>query len=266
MSGAPMRGSLMRFGKTFRLILVHFVVNAVALGAGYYWLGLSDSRGSTLAWSALLALLLLLTGCAAYGASLAYFGMGQSKTVGRAWKSALRNVLPLAAAAVGIAVLYWLLSLWQDFSKEPAFQLASFLTLTLRKPVKPESVLKAFDAVLFLIRWVALPVPLLPMLAAIALDGWSGFAPVRSSGKPRRGGKNWWYWLAAPLLLLAALLAPFAILDWKPKMANFSMEMVSFSLRAAAAYLLFAGGWLLLAFATCAGRPSFTQPSTAVSP
>lgn len=243
-----------------RLTLVHFAANAAALGAGYYWLGLSDSRGSTLAWSAFLALLLLLFVCATYGAAFVYFGAVERKAALPAWRIAARNVLPLAVAAIGIAILYWLLALWQDFSKGPAFLLGSFLTLTFRKPVAPALMLTIFDAILFLIRWAVLPVLLLPMLSAISTRGWPGFA---SAG---RDGKRWWYWLAVPLLLLAALWAPFAILAWKPHMANFSLEMVSFTLRAAAAYLLFAAGWLALAFATSAGRPSFTQPSTAVSP
>lgn len=244
----------------FRLTLAHFAANAVVLACAYYWLGLSDSRGWTLAWTALLALLLLLGLSIAYGAAFAYFGLGPKMTAGRAWKLAVRNAVPLAVAIAGVAIVYALLALWHDYSKGPAFQLASFLTLTFRKPVKPESVQKVFDAILFLVRWVALPVPLLPMLAAISMRGWSGFASVKVERKRA------WYWIAAPLLLLAALWAPFAILGWKPKMANFSLEMVSFTLRAAAAYLLFAGGWLALARATCAGKPSFTQPSTAVSP
>ncbi len=230
------------------------------LGSGYLWLGIGESRNLTLAWSGLLALLLFLIACATHGAAFAFFGFGEGREVLRAWKTSARNLLPLGAAALAIAVVYWLLSVWQEYSSNPAFTLASFLTLTSRKPVEPKSVERVFDAALWLVRWAVLPVVLLPMLAAISLRGWGGFA---SAGRDLR---RWWFWLAAPLLLLCALWVPFRVLGWKPRMGSFALEVVSFSLRAALAYLLFGAAWLALAFATWAGRPRLTQSSTAVSP
>lgn len=247
-----------------RLAAAHLLANALLLGCGYYWLGISESRGSALAWSALIGVLLIALACSTYGATFAFFGAAERKRVFPAWKTAARNLLPIAAAVVAIAIGYWLLAELQDYSSDPAFTVASFLTLRLRKPVRPASVLRVFNAALWIVRWVALPVALLPMLSAISTRGWRGFAAIGPGGGA--GTRRWWYWFVAPLLLLAAAWAPLKVLGWTPRPESFGLQVVSFVLRAALAYLLFGGAWLALAFATSAGKPRFTQSSTTASP
>ncbi len=241
------------------LALIHLLANIVVLWLGYYWLGIGETRAATLAWSALVALIVAGLGCWTYGASFAFFG-AQDNRVSAAWKAALRNLLPLAAAAVGIAFIYYLLSLWNDYSAHPAAQVASYLTLKLRKPVRPSSVLRVFRIVLGLIRWMALPVLLLPMLSAISSQGWRGF---RGAGALAR---KWLYWIEAPILLLCAMWVPLEILGWIPHFHSFRMEAASFAVRACAAYLLFVVAWLVLAFVTSGGTPRFTQSKTVDSP
>jgi hypothetical protein len=243
-----------------KLTLIHLLANAVLLGCGYYWLGIGEGRTSALIWSALIALALIALACSTYGATFAFFSPGEGREVVQAWKTAARNLLPMAAAAVAIAGVYWLLAMWQDYSSDPSFTLASYLTLKFRKPATPASVSRVFDAVLWFVRWAVLPVVLLPMLAAISTRGWQGFAAIGA------GVRKWWYWLAAPLLLLCAIWAPLKVLGWTPRSRSFALEVVSFLLRATLAYLLFGAAWLVLAFATSAGKPRFTQPSTTVSP
>jgi len=244
----------------WRLAVVHFIANAVLLGCGYYWLGIGEGRASALAWSAVIAMLLVALTCATYGAAFAFFDSAERKKVSQAWTTAARNLLPTAAAALAIGGVYWLLAMWQDYSSDLAFTLASYLTLTFRKPVTPASVLKVFDAVLWLVRWVVLPVLLLPMLAAISTRGSRGFEGIGA------GIRRWWYWLATPVLLLCAIWAPLKVLSWTPRSGSFAVEVLSFVVRAAVAYLLFGAAWLALAFATSAGKPRFTQSNTAVSP
>jgi hypothetical protein len=241
------------------LALIHVLANIVVLWLGYYWLGIGETRAATLAWSVLVALIVAGLGCWTYGASFAFF-QPDNRRVSAAWKSALRNLLPLAAAAVGIAVIYYLLSLWNNYSSHPASQVASYLTLKLRKPVRPSSVLRAFRIVLGLIRWMALPVVLLPMLSAISSQGWRGF---RSVGALAR---KWLYWIEAPILLLCAVWVPLEILGWIPHVHSFGMEAASFTVRAFIAYLLFVAAWLTLALVTSSGTPRFTQSKTADSP
>jgi hypothetical protein len=247
-----------------RLAVVHMLANALLLGCGYYWLGISESRNSALAWSVLIGLLLMVIACSTYGATFAFFGATERRLVFPAWKTAIRNLLPLAAGAAGVAVAYWLLAELQDYSSDPAFTVASFLTLKLRKPVTPASVQRVFDDVLWVIRWVVGPVVLLPMLSAIATRGWRGFEAIGTRGAA--GARKWWYWFVAPVLLLGAAWAPLKLLGWTPRPESFALQVVSLLLRATLAYLLFGAAWLALAFATSAGKPRFTQSSTAVSP
>src|SRR5580658_9396474 len=110
----------------WRLGVAHLLANAVLPGCGYYWLGIGESRGSALAWSAFIGLFLVALACSAYGATFAFFGAAERKLVSTAWKTAFRNLLPMAAAALAIAVLYWLLAMWQDYSSNPAFTVASY--------------------------------------------------------------------------------------------------------------------------------------------
>ena len=241
------------------LTLGHLVVNALLLCLGYYWLGVGETRAATLTWSAFLALVLVCLGSWIYGASFAYF-QSDNRRASAAWRTACRNLWPLAVAVIAVTTIYFLLAWWAGYSAKPASTFASFLTLKLRKPVKPSSVLRVFNVALWLIRWVILPVLLLPMLSAVAGSGWRGF---RSVGTLAR---KWIYWIEAPLLLLCAFWVPLKILGWIPEVGGFGMEVASLAVRAAVAYLLFIAGWLALAFVTSAGKPRLTQSNTAASP
>jgi hypothetical protein len=113
------------------------------------------------------------------------------------------------------------------------------LTLKLRAAVKPTTVARIFLGGFWIIRWVVLPVALLPMASGIAARGWRGFGEFTW----RTG---WRYWLEVPLLLVAGLVLPFVLLSWVPTVSRFTLEVVSFSIRGLVAYLLFVGSiWTL---------------------
>jgi hypothetical protein len=176
-------------------------------------------------------------------------------------KTALRNLPPLVALALAAAGIYLLLQLWQNYSSKPAFTIASYLTLKLRRPVRPASILLISNVILWFARWAVLPLLWLPLAAAFASDGWSGL----------RGGifsrtRSPLCWLEAPLLLLNALWLPLKLMGWVPQVGSFGMEMASFLVRFAAAYLLFTAGWLLLEFVSSRGSPRSSQPSTVPLP
>lgn len=236
---------------------IHLLANAALLWLGYYWLGVPESRTATLLWSALVALVLACLACWLHGAAFAGF---RGAPPADAFRQALRHLPAVLVAAVAIAVLYGLLAAWQDYSREPAFRLASFLTLKLRKPVKPTAVRRVFDTALWLVRWMVLPVFLLPLVSGAAGRGWAGF------GEIARRARAWPYWIAVPVLLGCAFRAPFWLLAWRPHMHSFAAEMVSFVARLLAAYLLFVGSWLLLVFLTAGGSLVRSHSKSAVSP
>lgn len=239
------------------LALIHALLSALLLAIGYYWLGVGEGRLPVLAWSFLVAFALIGLISWTYGASLVFF---EQRQIGPAYRTTLRNLVPVLLLVLIALTVYFLLAAWASYSPDPASTLASYLTLKTRKPVSPAAVLRVFNAVLWIVRWIILPVLLVPVLANIASRGWSGF---RSFGSL---AARWVYWLAAPASLLCAFWIPLRLLGWVPHAGSFGAEMASFILRAALAYLLFIAGWLLLAFLTSGGNPRVTQPSTVVSP
>lgn len=224
---------------TRKLILLHLIANALLLWLGYEWLGVGESTRLRLVWSAVDALAILALVCWFHGATLVYFRKDGELKLNDAFREALRHVPALLVAVVLVLVLYGLVAWAAVASGQPAFRLASWLTLKLRTPVKPTTVTRIFLAGFWIVRWVVLPVALLPMASGIAARGWRGFGECSW-----RGG--WRYWLEVPLLLVAGLWLPFVILGWVPAVNGFTLEMLSFSLRMLVAYLLFVGAlWIL---------------------
>jgi len=241
------------------MIPLELAGNALLLWLAYYWLGIGEGTAGQLLWGAAVALAITAAACWMHGAAFAYFGPAKRR-VRPALASALRNILPLLLAAAALVGVYFLLSQCAGWSARPAFRIASYLTMKLRKPVKPSSVLRWFQVAIWLMDWMVVPVLVLPMMAGIAGRGWAGF---RDFGARLR---QWLYWIETPALALAAFWVPFRLYDWVPRTHSFGMEMTSFVLRIAAGYLLFVGAWLALVFVTSAGTPRFTQSKTAVSP
>jgi hypothetical protein len=222
-----------------KLFLLHLLANALLLWLAYEWLGVGESTRLRLLWSALDALAILALVCWFHGATLVFFRTGGEPKINGAFRTALRHTPALLAAAILVLVLYGLLAWAAAGSGQPAFRLASWLTLKLRTPVKPATMARIFLGAFWIVRWVVLPVALLPMASGFAARGWGGFAECTW----RRG---WRYWLEVPLLLVAALLLPFVLLGWVPTVSGFTLEVVSFSLRILVAYLLFVGAlWTL---------------------
>ena len=242
-------------GRGGKLFAIQFLGNLLVLGLGYYWLGVSESRAATLAWSALVALLILCLACCLHGGLLVFFHGGGSPA-----RTVLRHLGPFVAAVLLVGALYWALAQWADYSGTPALRIASWCTLKLRKPVKPAAVLRVFNFVLMLLRWMVIPVYVLPMFSGIAVRGWRGCGEF---GRLRR---NHFYWIAAPLLLVCALAVPAALIRWVPLTSSFAIEMASLAVRGALAYLLFLCSWIFLASLTSAGKPALAQFKTAASP
>ncbi|MGD0776775.1 MAG: hypothetical protein ABSC05_28490 [Candidatus Solibacter sp.] len=229
-----------------KLFLLHLVANALLLWLAYEWLGVGESTRLRLVWSALAALAILALACWLHGATLVFFRASEPK-IGGAFRTVLRSVPALLVAAILVLVLYALLAWAAAASEPPAFRLASWLTLKLRTPVKPATVARIFLAAFWIVRWVVVPVALLPMASGIAARGWRGYGEFSW-----RGG--WRYWLEVPLLLVAGLLLPFVVLGWVPAVSGFTLEMVSFAVRMLVAYLLFVSALWMLEWRTAARK------------
>jgi hypothetical protein len=106
----------------------------------------------------------------------------------------------------------------------------------------------------WVVRWIVLPMLLVPLFAGAASYGWRVWRGFHARG------------LAAPLFVLVGVWVPLRLLGWVPHVPGFAMEMTSFVLRAAAAYLLFVVAGLRLGHLMSAGIPRVTQSKTASLP
>lgn len=208
-------------------LAVHLIANFLILALGYYWLGIPESRALTLVWSIFIALIILALASLTYTASF---------LDPKQWSTVLRNAGPLLAAALAIALVYWLLAKWNAYSPTPAFKIASWLTLKTRRPFRPASFLHTAQIILWIVRWIILPVFLMPVLAAVA-----------SNSRIRWRYTDWRYWIEVPLLLLCCLRLPLFLIYWVPRLDGFFLQSASVALRFVIAYLLFGAGWLVLA-------------------
>jgi hypothetical protein len=233
---------------------VHFVGNALALWLGYYWLGIGEARTSQLLWSLVVGLAAIGFFSWIHGAGFVYFRDPDAGAM-PALRTARKHVLALLGASLVVLFLYWLVDRGQDWSATPAFQFASFLTLKLRKPVKPASMATAFGVGWWIVRWVILPVLILPAASATAARGFRGFGSIG----PIRGYRL--TWIETPLLLVCALWAPLKLLGWRPVTSGFGPEMFSFLVRLALAYLFFVAGCLALEFSASGGSLRWRQSS-----
>jgi hypothetical protein len=240
---------------TRKLFLLHLMANALLMWLAYEWLGVAESTRLRLALSAVDALAILTLVCWLHGATFAYFR--SEPKINEAFRLALRNLLALLTAAILVILLYGLLAWAANASVQPAFRLASWMTLHLRKPVKPVAVSRMFQGVFWMLRWVVLPVALLPMASGIAARGWRGFGEFTWL-------HGWRYWLGIPALLLAGLQLPFVLLRWVPALEPFALQMASFTARIGLGYLLFVVSALGAAYWT--GKRIHAAPSTSAIP
>jgi hypothetical protein len=203
-----------------KLVLLHLPANAILLWLAYEWLGVGESTTMHLVVSAFGALAILALACWLYGATFVYFRSGNPRI-------APRHLAALVGAVLGVILLYAALAWAADATNQPAFRLASWLTLHFRKPVKPATISRIVQGFFWIVRWGVLPVLLFVLVTRI---------------------RNWRYWLVVPALLLAGLQLPFVLLRWIPAFDSFAMQFASFTVRIVVAYGLFVAASLMLAF------------------
>jgi hypothetical protein len=230
--------------------LLQLVANAILLLLAYEWLAMSEATGVRLVESGAAALGIVAAASWLHGATFTGFRGGGKISVGLAFRTVLRHLLPLLLMVLAAAAIYGYLAWWAGYSVTPAAKLASWLTLKFRKPVRPATVMRYFNAVLWMVRWVLLPADLLPLFSGVAARGWRGFQEFGWRRYSRL------YRLEVPLLTLCALWVPFRLVDWVPHVNGFTMEMLSFTLRMVVGYLLFVSAAMVLAFLTSRGKPA----------
>ena len=172
------------------LAIMHLFGNALILWLGYYWLGIGESDGAHLALSVLVLLLFVLSALWLHGTALAAFDRAVGRAFLEAARTVARNLLPLFVLSIIAIAIYCLLAWLHEQFGHKAFVVASFLTLHLRKPVAPARVLAWYHALIWVLRWVIVPVMLLPLASNSARLGWGGYRL-----NSLRRSRNLLYWI-----------------------------------------------------------------------
>jgi hypothetical protein len=238
---------------------LHLAGDALILWLGYGWLGMGESNTLRLLFSALVVLLLACSAVWLHGLALVHFNGAAGSSLRRASHVALRHVPPLVTLVFIACIVYALLAWLYGSLGGVAFTIGSYFTMMFRKPVPPEKIVAIFHGLIWILKWLVVPVLLVPVAAQVAVRGWQGFRVPQQSKRPS-------YWLQVFVLVLAAVWLPMKLLAWIPGMPNFAAEMASFLIRLAIAYLLFSLLLLVLEWRTAGGRPVVTQANTSSTP
>jgi hypothetical protein len=243
------------------LCAAHLAGNALLLLLGYYWLGLGESNAAHLAFSAAVIICFVLAALWLHGTALVLFRRDESLTFAGAAGRALHNLLPLFVLSALVFAVYMLLWHFYESFGHSAFNIGSYSTMKLRRPVEPTGVLRAFHGFIWFLRWLVVPFLAIPLASEVANRGWSGFGLTAF-----RRSRLFLFWIEAGVLAVAAVHLPLHLFLWVPTMPNFSMEVLSVIVRLGFGYLLFTVGLLVLEFLTSAGSPRSTQVNTVGSP
>jgi hypothetical protein len=229
---------------TRALCILHFLGNAILLWIAYEWLSIPESSMMRLTESILLAAVLMIAALWLHGSALAHFASEDRSKLRPALGIALKHLLALFVLSLFVVVMYIALAGW-DSSMETT-------TGTLKT---------VSDVALWLLRWLILPVLLLPLAANVATTGFRGYTPAAW-----RVSKRFIYWIEVVVLLLAGIWVPLKIVTWVPKLDGFALQFTSVLVRFFVAYLLFVVAWLLLESFTSGGKPRTSQAMTASAP
>src|SRR5206468_13108388 len=107
--------------------------------------------------------------CWLWGATMVWF-QSKAPSLNESFRAALRTVGSLILFALAVLVLYGLMNALASAAAPIALKVASWLTWTIRRPVKPAAIASVLSAIFWVLRWAVLPVILISTAAAIARD------------------------------------------------------------------------------------------------
>ena len=220
-----------------RLWLIQAVGNALLFWGAFTWLGIRDAKTWQLAESAGLGLLILISWLWLQDGTLVYCG-DRSQGLWGAFRRSAKTIAIFATVFIAFVLLLWALGKLEAPLATAGQRTASWLTFHLRKPFKPATWVQAFVAVLWAVRWIVVPVLVLPVAAGVAVRGVRGMWRAA----PRV------FWMQYLIALGVGFYLPTLLLHWVPKFSGTTAQTLSFALRFGIAYVLMITTWLAIAF------------------
>jgi len=220
-----------------RLWLIQAAGNALLFWCAFYWLGIRDSKTWQLAETVVLGLMILVPWLWLQDGTMAYCG-DRSQGLWGAFRRSAKTIAVFTTVFLAFVLLLWALGKLEAPLTTAGQRTASWLTFHLRKPIKPASWARAYLAVLWGVRWIVLPIVVLPVVAGVAVNGARGM--WRSA--PRV------FWLQYLGALVAGVYLPAVLMHWVPRLTDTTAQVFSFALRFGIAYVLMITAWLAVAF------------------
>jgi hypothetical protein len=219
-----------------RLWLIQAVGNLLLFWCAFTWLGLRDSKTTQLVETALFGLLIAIPWLWLQDGTFAYCG-DPSQGLWTAFRKGARTLAIFTGVVIVFALLFWGLGKLEGPLTTAGQRTASWLTFHLRKPIKPDTWVKVYLALLWSVRWIVLPVLVLPAAAGAAING--------ARGMWRRPRVVFCLQYLGALLL--GIYLPTVLMHWHPKLTETTAQVISFALRFGLAYILIITAWLLVA-------------------
>ncbi len=158
---------------------------------------------------------------------------------------ALKHFVPLLVVATIFFLLRYLLEGLDDYHYSLPGYIRSELPAWLRRHISEARIQSFYDLFLFFLRWIVVPMLLLPIASLAADKGLKGFVAFRVWAKMFLSGLFWGVVILASVL---GVVIPAALTGWKldPKTATLTGEKFFLAFRIAIATILILSAWLMV--------------------
>ena len=244
---AAFRDVLSRGLGDWKLWVLHAVANPLLFVLFAGWLLIPESSGWQLGLSFVGVIVLVVAALVLHSSTLGYLA-GQDRPASRpfvaAFTRAFRNLIAFAVCGAAAYLLWSSANLLDVYRITFPAYLRSVLPEFLRRQVSAEDAADAYTTVMFVVRWIVWPGLLLPLVAAVACFGFSGF--VRGGPVLWRAVRSGFYWLVIAAAALVGVVLTSALVEWHPLVqdASFAGESISMAGRFSAAFLMALASWL----------------------
>lgn len=223
----------------FRLDALHFLGNALLLGAAMLWLLIPEAHVWQLILAALSAVLLVFAFAWLHCGTLAHGVTASRDAFGADFLRVLRRV----PAFVVLSLLMIVLMSWAAELSDRSWQISGYLFTKLphwlATRIGEYRLNQWVELKVVALAWIAIPAIFLPWLAALAANGIVKQA-VRAA---LRTYLRWKYWLGIVVVGVIGVFVPRMLMGWTPG-HGLRNEMISMVLRLTAAYVLAVLAWL----------------------
>jgi len=229
------------------LWLLQLLGNAGILVGFVGWLHMPVATWWWIVLNAILIAVLTIAFLVLQGGTLNYYFMlarDAAAVLRPGFQSAARHVLALGLWAVVFLVLWNFLSgLDQYFYTLPGY-LRSEFPIWLRRLLSEDSLERALECLVNLLRWVVVPGLLLPFASLSADLGMRGLISFRAWARCLASLS---YWITLMVAVLLSVYVGYLLMDWKPnpETSTLTGEKIHFGFRLLFSAILMVFSWLL---------------------